>query len=1011
MTNLIQISTMSSNTPAVARKNGAPQSCDWAGKETVSATLTQITNGTAFFMTQDDFTFTASASDIKGSVGETLNFRVIKKDENQVTLKQVFENSHYIQNSLKPNESNPDEIKNHIKSLQKFSDENKEITKTKEDEHRKTAQALAKIKRMQSSINGNASKSAIRAIVSSGLSLTKISFTALHKVMIETEKKTDTKTAASADDLQALLPQDTADNEIAASIVKSLLQEGLPVHEQNISAMKRVLQVELSRIDDAVMVKMIKEGLPVTPENVYVSRHSSLPKDPRDPLLMSNSSGDAWDDSRIAELLPEVQKLFARENIADTKENRNAAAFLLCNDLPLDRENINKVLLLWNAQSGTSVDSLLAQAAAAISRGEDPFAMEINSGNVSREMNSVAEQRRNAEIQFKSTSESAVRLADKDIQIDTNPIKETVERLRNMESESHARMLRAAGASASAENVAQMDRLFSTLSDISPLTANVHAGIISQQVRFTIGGIWESVSAAQMLEHYDAHATVPNPRYGDSFRQVRGQFEPLLTSLDITPTAENIKAGFILTRNNMDINIENINAVKAVDMKISAIVSGLHPMIAANMIKDGLQPLETHVDQLLSYMDGFKDALGHNGGDKAAQYIMEMDKDKVLDASTRESMIAVYRMLNIIQKNDAAALGLVLQQDTPLTLGSLMEAAKYFDRRRNRTSTFDYTVDDASGPRDTQQIEGNIRNILEGAAREHGMYAKLLSESFTDRANPGNLQRAMQSNPRIMREPLEDLIHSDEMDANPANENNSNYAAAQVMDQFLNASPAMIHFLQSNNITVTAGALQALRRLTNKAGEQSPSPFISLNDADDETKEAISEALPDTNLQSLVEGQTPDGLLNQLMGILGDELTAARHTDRINHIKTAQELINLQRQLNRDDDFCIPLRYGDKIGNLSVFVLNEKALSEPDARVYITLGTDSLGTVSGYITLGTDSIDLRLCAETPEAAARIDGNKDWLTNMFKQIGFETVECEVAHERAVLRNSLNHREIH
>ena len=328
----------------------------------------------------------------------------------------------------------------------------------------------------------------------------------------------------------------------------------------------------------------------------------------------------------------------------------------------------------------------------------------------------ITAQRQIAEIQLKLTVQAALRLANSGLKIETEPIADLVVHLRELETEKNASFLRIAGAEDNERNLSEMETVFRSVSEIRPvlnsLNSNIQPLILENKVEFTIGGAHKAAT-----DRYEAAQTQPKARYGDSFAKVEAQFENLLERLEIPVTDENVRAAAILSRNNIDVTEVNITAVKEIDIKLNAVMDRLTPPAAAQMIKEGIQPLDMHVDDMLTYIRKYDEVHGYDNNDKLAQHIMEMDRENTLTQEERASMIAVYRMLNVIQKNGGAALGAVLKQDAPLTLQNLMDAAKIYDSSRHIYGAVDTKVDDNLGKLESivkppESIRGAIEKSL-----------------------------------------------------------------------------------------------------------------------------------------------------------------------------------------------------------------------------------------------------------------------------------------------------------
>jgi len=981
--------------------------------------------------TPDDFTFRVSADSVTGDEGDTLHFRVVKQDSSGLALKQIIQQEADV--ALIRGDAGIEDIQQNTKTLEQMTEEADLRAETHKEQQVKAAQAVARVRRSQAFLSGNAGRAAIAALSASGISLEKVSFSTLNTVMLQMERHPEMQSRRKAAD----------------SVAQALRDQGLPVTKHNKAVLERVLERVSGHLEDDAIANLLRGEREITPENIYAGRYSASKKDggqeakaPIEELI------GKWDSPK--ELDAQIEKLFQWEKIENTDKNHDVAKYLMANDLPITKENVESVSLLKELDA-VSQEALLAKAAAAISQGKDPakvdlLALNNNEGAQTivvpesvaeaalktvqalplittndiraviadnlpvtlqqliksalaqgdaknpvvepgqKEKSLIEFKRQLAEIQLKMTSQAALRLAHKQINIDTAPLQELVEHLRKLESETHASFLRAVGANDTPQEVARMDDIFRHVRAIHPLTANVHAAVHLQQVEFSLSGVHQAVLAARALEQYEATATIPNPRYGDSFAKVRGQFEGLLENLGIETSAENIRAAFILSKNQMDVEQAAINSVKEIDAKIESVTRGLHPMLAAQMLKEGLSPLDMHMDDMLSYIRKYEQVHGHSGGDKIAQHILEMDKAGTLDSKERAGMIAVYRMLNVIQKNGAAALGFALKQDSSMTLGNLMEAAKYFDKNKRGDAGLDVSVNDSYG-----QLEAvlrppeSIRASLQASKSITPEYNDLLADALTDKALPENLQNLM-ANPEMLDKPVEDLLRDELADAPSFKPDMSQ--AAQAVRILAQASPALVTFMQSNGIPVTPSTLRAVRN----ASRSDNALEDSLNKLMEETIGDVGEnigatdsadwtdALMDSSLDAFQRGERPREIMERLWFALNNSLPTPA-------VQETRGLIEMQYG-HENEELEIPIMLNGKVSTLKLFVLNEQAVADGQARTYLSLSTASMGKVEGFFTIAEGRVQLQFAVTDPEARAHLEANSGQLAALLQEIGYE-----------------------
>ena len=144
-------------------------------------------------------------------------------------------------------------------------------------------------------------------------------------------------------------------------------------------------------------------------------------------------------------------------------------------------------------------------------------------------------------------------------------------------------------------------------------------------------------------------------------------------------------------------NEDNILQVKILDEKVDYVGRNLHPIIAANMIKEGFRPDFIPIDDVIEYINVFDEVLGKDNKEAFSQFILELDEKGVLNHEEKEGLIAIYRMLHVIEKSNGKVIGWLMKNDIPLTLNNLLEAAKYLARTRGIKHNMDIFIDDEFG--------------------------------------------------------------------------------------------------------------------------------------------------------------------------------------------------------------------------------------------------------------------------------------------------------------------------
>ncbi|MDR0273726.1 MAG: flagellar hook-length control protein FliK [Clostridiales bacterium] len=970
---IISIAQSAVQNTAGATNNQRRSEPTWTTGQSITALFESVSGGTATLRTEDGVVFTADASSITGRVGDTLRF-MVQRSRTGFKLTQDLGNPAQKRDIGRGVKSALDGLRGVANTLNQMKETEELRDEHRQEQAQKVAQAIKSIRRAQSYASGTGKKTAVAAMVQSGLDINKVSFNDFSRVMHNMERTPEHP--MTEQELAQNMNRDFAKPENAKEIVTSLYKHGMPVSDQNVNALENAWDKLPEKVEPQAIEKLVASEEDLTLDNVYKSKHTS------GGTAVPPAGNAPWDALQGA-----LKRLFEREGIAYVQDNLVAARFLLDRDLPLTRVNIDKVIFL-NAMSGNIPKEAFFDRAAFQLATDNPI------GNM--DLPDVA---RIGEAQIKFAEQAASRA--RSFGVGTDHMLDMMRTFNVTEPDAY-RYHRMAGGDGGMGATSRMTRIFNYLGNIPPLTVNVHGGIMKGQAPFTIQGIHESVMYARARSHYEQYATVPDARYGDSFAKVRGEFAPLLEKMDITPSAENLKASFILSKNSMDVTQENLQAVKAIDAKINALASKLHPIIAASMLEEGLNPLEMHVDQVLEYVKKFNLSKGKDVTGKIAQYIMEMDSASSVDPETRKSMIALYRMLHIIQRDESAALGLATELGNSPTLGALMELAKKFTHIRSGDAV-DMQIDESFGQlQKLVRPEGNIKGTVESAAARALSHFDVVLDRFVDVASPAILEELLNS-PDGLNKPLEDLTATGTLPESPDYTAADTVNAAKVVFErmvaeqiqaFIAANPQLVHFLVSRNISTTIGNIKSLEKMTRSNRALADELEEAERNADDELGTAsISDALQDTSLTGLRKGSAVGHLFARILDAVQSALPS-KSTASI------ESLLAVTHALNGDSEsgFQLPIKVNGRIANLQLYVLNDKALTQDGARILLSLDTKNLGLVTAYFTMYNDGVDVIVTAQSEKAVAALTARQEGLTQMLFGAGIKVDSLQIALDK-------------
>lgn len=300
-----------------------------------------------------------------------------------------------------------------------------------------------------------------------------------------------------------------------------------------------------------------------------------------------------------------------------------------------------------------------------------------------------------AEVQLRMTIDANIRLLKSDYSIDTAPLTELVEALKQQEENLAVTFFGKENSEQIGEKTALYRQTNSILSEIPYLPAAVIGRIkatseVSLTTVHTQGAALQAQYKAAGIT-YESLMTTPRADLGDSIRKAFTNVDDILRDMGQELSQENRKAVRILGYNSMPVTDESLIQVRESYLQVENVVTAMTPARTLSLIRDGVNPLTMSLDELETYLNKM-DAEPEAEADRYARFLYELEKTGQINESERGAYIGIYRAFHQIGKADGAAIGSLMNQGGELTLGNLLTAA-----RNRKVGRMDYTVDDDFG--------------------------------------------------------------------------------------------------------------------------------------------------------------------------------------------------------------------------------------------------------------------------------------------------------------------------
>lgn len=481
----------------------------------------------------------------------------------------------------------------------------------------------------------------------------------------------------------------------------------------------------------------------------------------------------------------EIDRLLASLGCAGTRQEQETARWLIQRGLQVDQDSLRKAMEIRGVSFPLQNEQVVQAAAAAIADGRE--AMEGNLADTrsirqkaydlmvyyqsSDAEKRISDHRLLEEIRLRMTVETNVKLLESGFSIDTKPIEETIEALKQAQQEL-ARAFFPEAKYTDQEAVdyyRQLEDAWQVAEELPGLPVDTvgrwqerlqhrtpEDGNPADQslAEFHRTGKELQTEYEKAGRRYEAVWTQPRADMGDSIRKAFSNVDDILQDLGYELTEENRRAVRVLGYNRMEITPKHVEEIKAACATVEEVTRRMTPAAVLRMIRDGVNPLEQSLPQLQEYFEE-QNRGQEQETERYSRFLYKLEKKGDITPEEKSAFIGCYRLLRQIEKGDSAAIGSVVNVGAELNFSTLLSAVR--SRRAGYTNTL---VDDAvgalthlqdRGARIDEQINlGYAREwnrVLEEAVRPEGQTA-----SASEQGDVWNPEEAVTQDSTEMRQ-------------------------------------------------------------------------------------------------------------------------------------------------------------------------------------------------------------------------------------------------------------------
>ena len=707
-----------------------------------------------------------------------------------------------------------------------------------------------------------------------------------------------------------------------------------------------IMQAGLSVNETTLMTSqwMIENQIPLTADNLnYVMdlKDMQLPPEPGqvlDAAVLAIAEGRRPQDAVILDGYSNKER--AQES-AQVIENATDADVwsVVEKGMPLTIESLEAAANYAAQQSAQSAGQSKGQAAKPTEIPE--YAKE--------DLAFLKAKRQLEETRLAMTAQANYALLRQGVSVETQPLEELVEQLKEQENAYYANMLSGNGIEPTQENTGIFHDTMTKSQEMRGVPAYILGNV--KTAEDTINTIHEAGMSKQAQmeragEAYETLQTAPRADLGDSIHKAFRNVDDILEDLDLEVTEANRRAVRILAYNEMAINEESVMQMKAADQKVQNVMQTLSPSVVMEMIREGVNPLEMNVDELNKKAEEIKHRLDAGDEDKFSKYLWKLEHRQEITEQERDSYIGIYRMLNQIDKTDGAVIGALVQQGAELSMKNLLTAV-----RTNRNPGINVSVDNNFGGIESLNQQGlSISQQIEAA------YQTDCAKEALRYATPEGMQQAQGSVEDMTPEELLWQLRGTPADA--ASEEAYYQEQLAEFSQAKQAEAQVLQILAGHDMPVTAYNIMAANQLLNPRGGIFKSLFQRENNEKATDLEQAKEAIIEKFGEAISAPEEMAEAQKELADVAENVMRTMENAEGVTSVdlrdmKLLRQQIALGTQMAKDEYYAIPVMVADELTNVQLKIVRGK---EERGRVDVLFETPKLGKVAARFQVQEDSV-------------------------------------------------------
>lgn len=536
-------------------------------------------------------------------------------------------------------------------------------------------------------------------------------------------------------------------------------------------------------------------------------------------------------------------------------------------------------------------------------------------------------------------------------------------------------------------------------------------------------------------EEYETFGTEIRKDLGDSIKKAFRNVPDILKDLGLEDTDSNEQAVRILSYNSSEITKESVLSMKYTSEKVSRTISNMKPGVVAEMVREGINPLDLSIDDLYEKTEEIKASSGTDSSEENfGTFLYQAEKSQDISDEEREGFIGIARLCYQVEKTDGAVIGQLLKQGVDITLRNMMTAV-----RSKKHEGIEYEINDDFNGVNAVNTENNITMQIEKAFEtmrmkdasdlmtvekmkafgEEENYLKLSPDEFAT-----SLEKVTKTKNDLLTSKEEntdsenrDVLENFDIDNESALEEDYFSSEKMGFENAANAEKKVYEALSNFDMPVTIENLESLNYLMTKRNEMYRDLFNNNHKRNvfsettiDSAEKTISDVMEDLTNEFGEAVKTPESMAeaeealydlaeHALDDAIVDEKNGSVDVKAMRLKANAMKFsVNLGKE---NETFALPIKIADSNGNMVLKIVRGR--KEERGAFELSLFSEALGHVNASFKYSEGEILGTVSADSENTKELLESKSDELIEKMTEISESHVSISYSWSETIDAN--------